>query len=531
MGNYIESYDIMYASIAMGEYFDFLNNDYYSSSTQLFILQILSSFVEILPVKINIFGYFLLFFHFISLWFFVLITFKYLENYNRKIKFLIVIVVLSLIADNIINLNSTRLAALGCVNLFLISKSGFFDTKKTYVLLTILGYSLFISLIRFEIVLLLSAILYLIMIVNNPKFSLSLSIPLIVSASVFLFYNTYGVYKAPLSSQIFYFFEHHSKFNQESLPPNYYQLKDAGIENIKDDSIKKESLKYSSLFLFGIPDTLTINQKYIDDVTGTVPDNLLYLIGRVNLQTFIDTLNFSLESFILCLHLILFSIFLTVLIFLNTKIHKVLFSMLFYIVLPVFVNLHIDTPIRFLYPYYSFFIIFVMINYADSVFDNKYFYTIGISCFLFFNTFHQFSTIKKYRVEQNSYIAFNNTFNSLNPENNLAVVEFAPQLSMISRSPLSNPSSSNIIFLSDFLIYNTNNKTWKIICNCDSESLLSKLSFVANNKVLFIYNNERLDFLKLHLRYNYNLSLEICDKIKRINDDLYISKICLKPIN
>jgi hypothetical protein len=524
IGSYIESYEIFYASAVMGEFIEPIVNDFYTTSPQLFTLGFLSNIFHYFNLEINLFGWYLVLINFCSLLLLSVLIRNYFSINNIKCGIFPITVVLLLILDNTLNLSSTRIAMIGCFNILLISLCFNVIKNKTIIPL-IVFYSILISLFRFEVVLVFCFLIIFYHLTIAKKNALLLLIPLIVSLSFMVFYNVYGVYKGSEANKIFYYYENQALFDNNNSPPNYYQLKEVGIENVEDENILKESLKFSSIFLFGIHDKSTFNMDYLKGINQEKKSIYQYLIGGFNLNSFLLTIENSVYHYIRVFPLLLFCLALCLIIFAPTKEYKKLLISIFYLLSPLLINFHIETPSRFLFPFYFVFVLFLYMQFNRGL--NKFrLITIGVFIvYLVFNFNYINAARTEYIDQQKNYNNFYNELSHFSNQNELIVIDDDPQARMFSRSPFTSAQKNNIIFLNQFFVYKSYFDTWEKICNCDSYSLTSKINFIRENNLLFIYNKERFEFLKLYLNKNFNINIQECDKQKKISNDLYISKL------
>jgi hypothetical protein len=341
-----------------------------------------------------------------------------------------------------------------------------------------------------------------------------------------LFYNIKGVELGSSTNKIFYYFENLSFFDNNNLPENYYTLKEKGILNIKDTNLIKESLKFSSIFIFGIHDKSTFNENYINLIIKKNSAVKKYIFGRINLNSFILTFESSIEAYKKVIPLVLLIITVIILISIyKFSIYFIAISLLF-VFLPILLNLHIETPLRFLSPYYLLLILTLFIYYGHHIKRNSLLLIFTI-VFLIISFYLDYSNKLSYEQQQKDYNNFQKNLETINPDNDLVVIEYDNHMRMISRSPFSKPSKLNVLFLNEFIVYKSYFETWSEICQCDPYSLKSKIEFIGKNNLFFVYHSDRFEFIKLFLQYNFNTNIIECGTSKNISDDLILSEICI----
>jgi hypothetical protein len=138
-----------------------------------------------------------------------------------------------------------------------------------------------------------------------------------------------------------------------------------------------------------------------------------------------------------------------------------------------------------------------------------------------------YSNKLSYEQQQKDYNNFQKNLETINPDNDLVVIEYDNHMRMISRSPFSKPSKLNVLFLNEFIVYKSYFETWSEICQCDPYSLKSKIEFIGKNNLFFVYHSDRFEFIKLFLQYNFNTNIIECGTSKNISDDLILSEICI----
>jgi hypothetical protein len=524
-GSYIESYEIVFSSAVMGEFINTVKNDFFTTSPQLFNLGILSNIVHLFDLKINLFGWFLVVSNFLNLLLFSILLYEQSKTISTQNKVLVFLVLILILFENILNLSSTRIAVFGCFNIFLLIRTQIIS-NKFYRISTTVFYSFILSTFRFEVVILTSAILFVFNLFYFKTYKISLLTPLVISILIMLFYNIKGVELGSSTNKIFYYFENLSFFDNNNLPENYYTLKEKGILNIKDTNLIKESLKFSSIFIFGIHDKSTFNENYINLIIKKNSAVKKYIFGRINLNSFILTFESSIEAYKKVIPLVLLIITVIILISIyKFSIYFIAISLLF-VFLPILLNLHIETPLRFLSPYYLLLILTLFIYYGHHIKRNSLLLIFTI-VFLIISFYLDYSNKLSYEQQQKDYNNFQKNLETINPDNDLVVIEYDNHMRMISRSPFSKPSKLNVLFLNEFIVYKSYFETWSEICQCDPYSLKSKIEFIGKNNLFFVYHSDRFEFIKLFLQYNFNTNIIECGTSKNISDDLILSEICI----
>jgi len=517
-GTYIESYEIVYNSAVKGEFFDPITQDFFTSSPQLILLGLYAKLTALFP-KISTFGLALSIVNFFTLLVLGLQLFAFISR--KKVPAVLILgLVIVIYFDNVLHLSSTRIAFWGAVNFYLFSKM---HSRIAWSIIPLLILAVVYALFRFEILILLSSLLLIFEALVKRRLVKVLFIPLLVSLGIMILFNSFLIDYGTEANRVFYYHENQMFMNPETQILSYFELRNLDLNSVNPE-VLEQSLRFSSLFEFGMLDVSTMNWDYIHSLSGKKPSWFTYFFGAFNMQSFMMIMEEAAMSYLKIIYLPIVLICLTGLIVWKNKSLLTVAFHLFIIAFPIVLNFHIETPVRFLSPYYILVFIYFLVRYSHYFRLNKSIYYIAFLVLLLVAMYNTNLERLRFSAEQDRHDLFYGEIDDLLESEDLVIIEQDYNMTMLSRLPFPNEDHGNISFLNEFFVYKSYYTWWENHCECNPFSLQEKISFIQKNEVPLVLNPIRLEFLENY--YNHYLNIPIkYDVLLNLSNDLILIKI------
>jgi hypothetical protein len=522
-GMYFEEYESAMSSFIQGIYTKPCTS-YYDINIHYLIMWIYEYLNRFFP-NVQVYGIVLVSYNFISLTVAGLVLYRILKiNINKYNEFVFLSLYFIICINNFINLSTDRVAFIGIASIIAFIESRRFEKKKigaylwSYCVIVII----ILSLIRMEVVLLFS-ILYILTLLLFKRFYLGSLMPMIISLLLFLSFN--------------FAVKHLSK---ESIQVHIYKEKEIlDRKNINYIGLDKlQTISIEALTEYGILDKEHFTFKFYDTITYSKSKNLLQgIIDGLNFRSFINTLKSSIAESHSSLYLILFYVYSSIVLIVNSKKFRRKFYILFVFlfVFPILICFHTIVPLRFLVPYYT---ILIVLNLLIYISENKINVTIVlflITC-LCFISIHSFTDKRQYLEANKRYLIINNKFLALKKEyeykapiiiHNFDFLKFFPV------NPVKKIHKQPALFL-NFFYYNAYDfylNAWKETCDCNPLSLKEKVDYIVNANCIFLIDEHSFLFMQKYFKEVYKINLEKTDlgdfdntlKICKLNYNINIS--------
>lgn len=501
----LESYEKYFSALVSGTYTDYAIYDY-DTDVHFLIFSLYSLLNKAIP-NVQIYSYIIILYNIISLVFFGVVLHHLLSNkISNRIYFLVVFLLLflSISTYQIVNLSSTRIVLLLCSCMYYLIYLGLFNTVKKNIALFFIFLSL--SLIRIDATVI-ATIIFTLVFVFIKKLNLTCFIPFIVSVFMFIGFNVMMDTSEREAKKVYY----------------HRELDLLDRHNIDYKNISKEDSLYISLltnhFIF---DTNHFKMDYVNKILKTKSNGFINSFKNINL--YFNTLLYSLEDIFFAKWLILINLFLIIftLIQFNFALRiKMLMVMLF--LFPYSMCFYIALPLRFIEPFYLLYSTFLVILLVKK---NKYILSVTTIILCVLASLNIKKSLQLYKVVQcdfsknYSYLQLN--FNKSKPIviENIIIGNFFPS------DPLQNIKNINTLFLNFgfFNTYECYDNAWKKYCNCNSLSLIDKLSYISRNNLEFVTTKERTEVYKKYLKEYWKRNIDFTN-FKQINGDIYSCKI------
>lgn len=453
-----------------------------------------------------------------------------LENNKLKKWLLFLLIFIFFISSSLFKINSTRISLLGGVFIFMLII--YMDIKKIKItlifMLAIIVLSIVFSLLRMEAILLLG--LFIGIPLSLFRYNFKYLLPLFLSLFVFAIYNyTLSIYGNE-EMKLFYYYENQllddSNICVDEVKPDEFCL----LYNEEIDENDSISLFYTALTEFSLPDKINFNEATFLDFFCTDNKNMFlsFVFGRVNFKSWHTNFSISYEisknsHFVI---VVAFS-FLLLLLFSKSPVFIKAIFILYYL-LPLFLLFHIETPNRFLKPY---FLIFVISSFLFIYIYSKSYLKVCAVLLMSLTTLKEsiisYNWINQQKQHNNRAIDIINKIDVIDNKRSFPIIlqigsayELLP--TKVSYLP---PNLSGVLFMDDYFLYKQFKMSWKEKCNCSSINLLSRVKFAIKSEALYISKQENMEFLKVYLYAIYGFKIQY-KKINQINqNNLFAYKI------
>jgi len=517
LGSYFEAYEGFISTLVSGTFthpciFDW-NND-----LQFLLLPVYAYVNQYLP-NIQVYGIALFIFTWCSLSFLGILLFNTLQTIRTQSNILFIILYCILSVDTLMNLSSNRIAFIIAVNVFWLTELYRYHKKTLNSLLVVLLFLsfTFACLIMFEVVILCS-VFYLIILFTFKKIYARSFIPLIISVSFFIVYNTLIISTATEAKKVG-FYKEKQFFDRNDI--NYYKLQ-------KDLQLEVEALR-----IYQITDKEHFQLSFYESVSKKDHhvNKMFFLLDGVNYTSFQNILKNSFETPNKIWYLIAFYFLLSV--FIMYKLYNInkryIFYASFFFFFPILLCLYVKVPIRFTVPYYTILCcinVLICLHY-DLVFYKRFCLLISLPLIFILcaavNNKTDYTTLDgMYKTGINKLTQNTKTLSSDKKLviSNLNYNKFFPV------DPFMKTTKQNALFLNFYFFasYKCYINTWNEACNCDALSLKDKVDYIIAKEALFIIDNSTLEFMVKYFKMKYNKNL-VATKTAAFDKELNIYKV------
>ncbi len=467
-----------------------------------FLLIYIYSWLAKMTNDYNIYGIILFFNNWCSLTFLGCILYRILRINISNSKLFIFILLYSIVCvDNMLNLNSVRIAfvytaaVLGYMESMRFENK-FISKKKWFCLSMIVIYA---GLIRFESVLMFSIIYVIILLIHKRFYKLAL-VPVFISGSIYLGYNLTVANFSSEEKKVFIYKEREI-FDRYNI--DYNKL--SALQKLDVDAIMN----------YCITDKEHFTLSFYDSISRNHPKNgYLNVFNGFNYDSLGNTWMITKNNFYAARFFFIFfwisGLFILFKKLPNRKRYFLIY--LFLALLPLLLCFYTVVPLRFLIPFLSLsgcLNVFIFIKYTEKIKTILWFCLIILS-FIFSDIYKAKKQYedksKKYNDFSNKLLLLDKNQHSLNPIviNSIFPVNYFPV------KPLEKLTKQHAVFLNSYLLSADDYQiqTWKELCHCNTFSLKERVDYIVANQNLFLIDDKAFDFMKVYFEKKYHLHLQ-----------------------
>lgn len=440
-------------------------------------------------------------------------------------KYLMAIVAwLIIAAPQTLTINSTRIAITGTfsVLLFLGLNDNWQGVSGFVKVLFVLLFTVILSLIRMEAVVLIGAVIGVPLFVHY-RWSYKFLSPVVLGLALMVSYNLSLDANAPEAMKMFYYYEN------ELIDRNNVCVEDAYSRNLLHNNTltltsAQDSLSLQTTILLhhSLPDTGLLKTSFVSKMLCSESTNPLldWLFGGVNLESWQYCFQLSMEESKRGLWALLAACVSLLIIGVTYGFHRITFLALALFLVPGLLVFHITLPARFVVPYYTCYSSVSMIIWCLSQPKLTY-YSIGFGLIIFSCLFlnEREWLIEKHAKEHIVDNHITEASNIVKNESRFVILQtnspdlFLPQKVRIDYSPM-----DSVLFMDEYFTYRVFYKDWELACNCNPKPLTNRLKFAAETDAVYISTPPGVSFSSKYTHLMYNSSVFFYPKGKFGNE-------------
>jgi hypothetical protein len=437
------------------------------------------------------------------------------------ILFIILFIIISV--DNIVNLNTTRLAFIYIAAIAGYIESRRFENKAITTLESIfLSLAvIYASLIRFDAVLLFSLV-YLVLLFVHKRYTRLVLIPLLISGGVYTLYHVITDRYSSKEKKVLIYKEREI-FDRYNI--DYDKL--SPVHKLDVDAILQYCITDKEHF--SVPFYDSISRYKFKGGIGTFLNGLHSFSLKITWMLSRD--NFWAARYFFIFYCITGLFYL----FRQTPARaRYVLQYIFLGMFPFLLCFYTVVPLRFLIPFLS---AAGCLNVFMAVKGKQNYNAVVVCCaaVLFLILYEARKEKTVYEIKAREYHALTTQLMQLDRTQNgteTIVINSVYPLNYFPVKPFDKLYRQHAVFL-NFYLYSADDyqiRTWKELCHCNTFSLKERTDYVVSHQNLFLIDNKAYDFMTRYFSAKYHVRLKRLN-VRRFNEDLNVCRLSYTSLN